>query len=698
MASRPAAARIKQLRREIEQHDHRYYVDDAPSVSDAEYDRLFRELQTLENDHPDLLVPDSPTQRVAGEVAEGFDQIRHSLPMLSLDSVYAEEQMRAFDNRVCRRLMEQGVEFWQAERAVGKGRTDSGSPQITYCAEPKFDGVAVSILYRDGRLESVATRGDGLVGEDITRNARTIKSLPLRLEGSSLPSVLEVRGEVYMSRRGFERLNRQAERDDTRVFANPRNAAAGSLRQLDPKITARRPLAFFCYGTGHSDGTLPDTQKGRLDYLRELGVPVCPEASLVYGIAECISFYREMTGKRDLLPYETDGVVFKVDRIDWQCRLGELSRSPRWATAYKFPAQEGTTRVKQIVFQVGRTGALTPLARLEPLLIGGVVVSNASLHNMDEVRRKDIRAGDTVVLRRAGDVIPQVVKVVQSEGLSPRPPQVAEPAVCPECAGAVARREQDAANLYCTNTWGCAAQRRATIEHFVSRGAMDIEGFGGKLGELLLEKGFVRDVADIYRLRERKEQLKSLRGLGEKSLEKLFAAIDASRDISLERFVYALGIPEIGEVAARSLAMRFRTLGALAQADGEALQATAGVGSVIAHHVRRFFNNREQKEILGRLLAEVNVRACGSEDRGTSLAGRTYVLTGVLSSLKRDEARRNLQALGARVTTTVSKETTAVIAGDNAGSKLGKAEELGIDILDEAALLELIRSRAGAER
>lgn len=688
MEKRLSATRIKQLRAEIERHNRRYYLDDDPHIGDAQYDRLLQQLQALESEYPDLVTSDSPTQRVAGKPAEGFTQIKHLLPMLSLDNVYDDEQMSAFHQRVCKRLA--GAAAGRAAGHVVAG--GNGNEPVAYCAEPKFDGVAVSILYRNGHLDYAATRGDGFVGEDVTQNVRTVKVVPLVLKGRWPPSVLEVRGEVYMDKRGFEKLNKQAERDGTKVFANPRNAAAGSLRQLDSRVTSRRPLAFFCHGLGHFDGVLPDTHKGRLDYFKALGLPTCPEAEVVEGIAGCVDFHRRMTERRERLPYEIDGVVFKVNLVDRQRRLGELSRSPRWATAFKFPAHEATTVVKGISFQVGRTGALTPLAHLEPVFVGGATVSNVSLHNMDEVRRKDIRVGDRIILRRAGDVIPQLVKVVKSARPSPHPPEIAEPSTCPECGAGVGRRGQDGVILYCVDNWGCAAQRRASIEHFVSRGATDIEGLGKQLIKRLFAENLIEDVGDIYALHTERERLEALDGLGEKSVDKLLEAVDASRSVSLERFVYALGIPEIGAVAARALAAHFATLDKLVSADEEVLKQVPEVGDVVARSIQQFFHDAGHRRILAKLRSHVEIHPPASREKSAPLAGNTYVLTGTLASMQRHETRQKLLALGAKVATTVSGRTTAVIAGAGGGAKIDKAHALGVEILDEAALLRLLES------
>lgn len=670
-----ASARVKRLRREIGRHDHRYYVLDDPIVSDAKYDALFRELQALEDEHPELITPDSPTQRVGGEPAEGFTQVKHLLAMLSLDNVFAEAELEAFDRRVRERLAEEGA---------------GGVGDVAYCAEPKFDGVAVSILYRGGRFERAATRGDGSTGEDVTQNVRTIKAVPLTLHGGKAPALIEVRGEVYIAKRNFRKLNEQAERDGEKVFANPRNAAAGSLRQLDPRITAKRPLSFFCYGVGEAATSLADTHKGLFDRLGKLGLPVCPEVDVAEGVGRCIDFYRAMLDRREHLPYEVDGVVFKVNRLDWQRRLGELSRSPRWATAYKFPAHECNTVVRQVVFQVGRTGALTPLARLEPVSVGGVTVSNVSLHNMDEIKRKDVRVGDTIVLRRAGDVIPQVIKVIKDKRPSPAPKPVPAPAKCPECEGKVGYDGEDGVILYCTNVWGCPAQRKASVEHFVSRKAMDVEGLGEKLVARLLEEKLIEDSGDIYDLHDKKERIAALEGLGEKSVENLLSAIDKSRDVPFDRLIYALGILEVGETVSRSLALRFKTLDELESAGAEDLKGVPEVGAVVAQRVLDFFAAENNQRILAKLRRQVRPRPLEGGGRGTPLSGQTYVLTGALDSMTRSKAKTRLLMLGAKVASSVSRKTTAVVAGADAGSKLDKARELGVEILDENALLKLL--------
>ena len=665
----PAVRRIEALRREIREHNYRYYVLDDPSVPDAEYDRLMRELEALEAEHPELVTPDSPTQRVGAEPADRFGEVRHALPMLSLANAFSEDDLHAFYKRIRDRL---GIE-----------------DEIEFAAEPKLDGLAVSLLYEDGKLVRGATRGDGVTGEDITQNIRTIKTIPLALHGEDWPRLLEVRGEVYMPRKGFEALNARARERGEKTFVNPRNAAAGSLRQLDPRITAERPLAMFCYGVGKVEGAaLPDRQSAILERLQDWGLRVCPERDVVTGPAGCLDYYRRIGAQRDRLPYEIDGVVYKVNRLDLQDDLGFVSRAPRWAIAHKFPAQEEITILRDVEFQVGRTGALTPVARLEPVFVGGVTVSNATLHNMDEIERKDVHIGDTVIVRRAGDVIPEVVGVVAER----RPPDarpVTMPAECPVCGSEVVRAEGEAV-ARCSGGLYCGAQRKEAIKHFASRRAMDIEGLGDKLVDQLVEAGLVDHVDGIYRLTV--EQVASLERMGEKSAQNLIHAIDRSRQTTLERFIFALGIREVGEATARALALHFGDLAPLMQADEEALQLVPDVGPIVARHVVSFFHQAHNREVIDRLLAAgiewetIEVTPAAEQP----LAGCTYVLTGTLESMTRDEAKARLMALGAKVSGSVSKKTTAVIAGAEAGSKLAKAEALGVTVLDEDGLQTLL--------
>ena len=665
------ARRAAELRERIAYHDHRYYVLDDPEISDAEYDELLAELQRIEAEHPELVVPESPTQRVGGAPAASFAPVRHRLPMLSLNNGFAEEDLRAFDRRARERL----------------GREAAA---ITYMAEPKLDGLAISLFYRDGRLAQAATRGDGETGEDVTGNVRTVRAIPLSLKGAGWPDAFEVRGEVFMRRADFERLNEGLHEAGQRGFMNPRNAAAGSLRQLDPGVTARRPLSFFAYGPGWvPEGfVLPARQSAVLAWFAQMGVPVCPERACVTDADGALAYYREMARRRGELPYDIDGVVFKVDDRADQQRLGFVARAPRWAIAYKFPAEERTTRLLSVDFQVGRTGALTPVARLEPILVGGVMVSNATLHNMDEVARKDIRIGDRVVVRRAGDVIPEVVGRAGGER-EPETREIVLPDACPECASAIEQEEGKAA-VRCTGGLVCPAQRREALRHFVSRKALDIEGFGDKLIEQLVRAGAVSNPAELFALDA--QRLQDFERIGQKSAQNLEQALEQARETTLARFVYALGIREVGEVTARALAEHFGTLDALMQASVEDLEAIRDVGPVVARHVANFFAEPHNREVIDAL------RAAGvhwpevqpASERPQPLAGKTYVLTGSLEGMTREEAAARLEALGAKVTGSVSGKTSAVIAGENAGSKLAKAEKLGIPVLDEAALDELL--------
>ncbi len=660
------ARRIEQLRDEIRHHNYRYYVLDRPEIPDAEYDRLLRELESLEAGHPELITPDSPTQRVGAEPLDAFGQVRHEVPMLSLGNALDDDELREFDRRVRDRLEVDAVE---------------------YSAEPKLDGLAVSLLYEDGVLARGATRGDGSVGEDITQNVRTLESVPLRLLGGGWPRRLEVRGEVFMSRKGFRDLNAQAEQAGQKTFANPRNAAAGSLRQLDAKITAARPLEIYIYGIGLVEGgRLPDRHSAILDRLKHWGLRVYAGIERVDGLQGCERYFEKMGSQRDTLPFDIDGVVFKVDRIDQQKTLGFVSRAPRWAIARKFPAQEEMTRVLGIDVQVGRTGAITPVARLEPVFVGGVTVTNATLHNEDEVHRKDVRVGDTVIVRRAGDVIPEVVSVVEAK----RPKNARRfvmPKKCPVCGSDVERVEGEAV-ARCTGGLYCEAQRKEAIKHFASRRAMDIAGLGDKLVEQLVDTQRIDDVADLYGLKA--GDIAALEHMGEKSAANLIAALENSKRTTLERFLYALGIREVGEATARALALHFGDLDPLMKADPEALEAVRDIGPVVAQHIAHFFAQRHNRDVIAKLVRAGIEWEKTARPADQPLAGRTYVLTGTLASMTRDEATARLQALGAAVSGSVSKKTTAVIAGENAGSKFAKAESLGVPVLDEDALLKLI--------
>lgn len=667
--------RITELRRQVEHHNYRYYVLDDPEIPDAEYDRLLRELQELEADHPELITPDSPTQRVGAEPLKAFAEITHSMPMLSLDNAFSAQELKDFDRRIHDRL-----------------KTDA---EIDYACEPKLDGLAVSLRYEQGQLIQAATRGDGMRGEDVTQNVRTIDSVPLRLLGHTLPAVLEVRGEVFMTKAGFQTMNDVARAKGEKVFVNPRNAAAGSLRQLDPRITAQRPLSFLSYGIGEVEGVaLPDRHSEILAELRDLGLPVSREMQCVTGVAGCQSYYDAMAKRRDELPYEIDGVVYKVDRLELQRALGFVSRAPRWALAHKFPAQEELTRVLDIEIQVGRTGALTPVARLEPVFVGGVTVTNATLHNEDEVRRKDVRVGDTVIVRRAGDVIPEVVSVVVDR----RPRGTREfrmPTKCPVCGSDVTRVDGEAV-ARCSGGLVCSAQRKQSIKHFASRRAMDIEGLGDKLVDQLVDARMIDTVADLYALKQ--EQLASLERMGDKSAENLVTAIDTSRTTTLPRFLFALGIREVGEATAQALAGHFGDLDALMKADVAALQQVPDVGPVVAAHVADFFHQSHNRSVIA-ALRDAGVRWPVLDPRGAAkqpLADKTFVLTGALESLTRDEAKERLQALGAKVSGSVSKKTDYVVVGADPGSKLAKAQELGVEVINEVALVKLLDDNGAA--
>ena len=664
-------ARAAELRQLLAQHSHRYYVLDDPQITDAEWDRLLRELQALEAEYPGLVTPDSPTQRIGAAPAEGFAELRHRLPMLSLDNAFSEEEVRAFDRRVRERLDFEGP--------------------VEYSAEPKLDGLAISVIFERGMLARAATRGDGTTGEDVTANVRTVRSLPLQLRGEA-PMLLEARGEVYMPVAGFERLNAQARAQGEKIFVNPRNAAAGSLRQLDPRVTAQRPLDIFFYAVGALEGREPPpTHTATLELLRELGLRVSGEIRRVAGAEGCLDYYREIAGRRATLPYQIDGVVYKVDSIARQRQLGFVSRAPRWAIAHKFPAEEVLTLVRDVEFQVGRTGALTPVARLEPVFVGGVTVSNATLHNMDEIARKDLHIGDSVVVRRAGDVIPEVARVLVER----RPPTaraVTLPSRCPVCASPVAR-DPDAAVARCTGGYRCRAQRKERLRHFASRRALDIEGVGEKLVDQLVEAGLVESPADLYALTA--TTLAALDRMGQKSAEKVVAAIERSKSTTLPRFVFALGIRDVGEATAAALARRFGTLESLRGADLASVQSTEDVGPVIASRVVEFFAEGANLEVIDRLRAAgVQWPQAPSTDSGVEpLAGLTFVLTGSLSTLAREEAEDALRALGAKTAGSVSKKTSYLVAGAEAGSKLRKAELLGITVLTEADLQRILTER-----
>jgi DNA ligase (NAD+) len=667
-------ARVQRLREQIEHHNYQYYVLDRPEVPDSEYDRLFRALEELEAEHPELVTPDSPTQRVGAAPLPAFEEVAHRLPMLSLENALSADALVQFDRRVRDRLERGG--------------------DIRYAAEPKLDGLAVSLRYEDGSLLQAATRGDGTRGENVTQNVRTIDAVPLRLRGRDWPPVLEVRGEVFMPRKGFLELNERQRTRGDKTFANPRNAAAGSLRQLDPQVTARRPLAMFCYGLGEVEGhPMSETHSGNMALLRGWGLPVSPELKVLSGLDACTAYYDDIAARRANLSYDIDGVVFKVDSIADQERLGYVSRAPRWAIAYKFPAQEELTVVEAVEFQVGRTGAVTPVARLKPVFVGGVTVSNATLHNMDEIERKDVRVGDTVYVRRAGDVIPEVVRALP-ERRPKNARRVTLPKHCPVCGAEVERLEGEAV-ARCSGGLYCAAQRREALKHFASRRALDIEGLGDKLVEQLVDRELVEDPADLFALSV--ETLAGLERMGEKSASNLVAALEHARSTTLARFLYALGIREVGEATAQALARQFGSLEAIAAADEEALKQTPDVGPVVARHVFTFFHQPHNRKVIEKLRA-AGVNWPDTEPAPAAaelpLAGKTFVLTGTLSE-PRGMIKERLEALGAKVAGSVSKKTDYVVAGEEAGSKLSKAQDLGVTVLDEAGLDDLLRSLPG---
>jgi len=668
---REAADRVRTLRAEIERHNQAYYVLDAPTVPDAEYDRLFRELEAIEARHPDLVSPDSPTQRVGAGPAAAFPQVTHRTPMLSLANAFSEAEVANFDRRV-----REGLE----------------RDEIEYAVEPKFDGLAISLTYTDGRFALGATRGDGYTGEDVTGNLRTVRSIPLRLSGEALPALLEVRGEVLMLRRDFAHMNEKARAAGEKAFVNPRNAAAGSVRQLDPRITATRPLRFYAYALARLEGEpLPPTHAAVLERLRGWGFPVAAEREVVRGTAGLMGYYLRVAARRHALPYDIDGVVYKVNRLADQDRLGHVSRAPRFAIAHKFPAQEEVTRVEDIEVQVGRTGALTPVARLAPVFVGGVTVTNATLHNQDEIDRKDIRIGDTVIVRRAGDVIPEVVAPVLEKrtGAERRFDLLERHPVCPVC-GSVVRRLADEAAARCTGGLYCPAQRKQAILHFASRRALDIEGLGDKLVDRLVEGDLVHNAADLYGLDA--TTLAALDRMGDKSAQNIVDAIDRSKRTTLARLIYALGIRQVGEATAKDLARHFGDLQTLMQADATALQQVPDVGPVVAESIAGFFAEAHNREVIA-ALQRIGVHGCAEGVRPavtTAAAGKTFVLTGALPTLSRDEATALIETAGGRVGSAVSKKTDFVVAGEESGSKLEKANALGVAVLDEAGLRRLL--------
>ncbi|MEG3768647.1 NAD-dependent DNA ligase LigA [Alteromonas sp. 14N.309.X.WAT.G.H12] len=665
------ADRIAVLRDTINEYNYQYYVQDAPSVPDAEYDRLFKELQKLEGEHPQLISADSPTQKVGGQPLSAFTQVTHEVPMLSLDNAFDEASLFAFEKRLKDRLKDTAT--------------------LTYSCEPKLDGLAVSILYENGVLVRAATRGDGQVGENITENVKTIGNVPLRLRGENIPARIEVRGEVFMPKAGFAQLNERQKEKGEKVFANPRNAAAGSLRQLDSRITAKRPLMFYAYSLGvvyPEAFTLAASHSERLKSLRQWGLPICPDIAVAEGAQGCLDYYNKILTSRDNLPYDIDGVVFKVDDIAIQQTLGFVARAPRWAIAQKFPAQEEITRLVDVEFQVGRTGAITPVARLEPVFVGGVTVSNATLHNQDEIQRLGVRIGDTVVVRRAGDVIPQVVSVVMER----RPDDAREvvfPEQCPICGSKVEKLAEEAV-ARCTGGLVCQAQRKQALKHFASRKAFDIDGLGDKLVEQLVDADLVKSPADFFHLQL--ADLIQLERMAEKSASNLLKSLAQSTETTFARFLYALGIREVGEATAANLALHFGDLDSLQNASIEALKEVEDVGEIVANHLFNFLHEPHNREIIDALLAAgvhwPAVTPSVADD--LPLDGQTCVLTGTLSSMGRGDAKALLQQLGAKVTGSVSAKTNFLVAGDKAGSKLTKAQSLDVDVWDEDKLISVL--------
>lgn len=664
----PIILQVEKLRQDINEHNYRYYVLDDPIISDAEYDEFMQKLKYLEDKYPELITPNSPTQRVGAKPSVGFAEIKHQVPMLSLDNAFSDEELTAFNQRVLDRL----------ER----------SHEIEYCAEPKLDGLAVSIRYEKGYLTSAATRGDGETGEDITDNIRTIKMIPLQLRGQDIPRILEVRGEVFMPKEGFIDLNLRASKQGEKIFVNPRNAAAGSLRQLDPKITASRPLEVFCYGVGEVKGELPKTQYELLACLKKWGIRTNPETKIVTGVAGCLQYYNKIGQKRDQLPYEIDGVVYKVNSLIDQRELGFVSRAPRFAIAHKFPPEEVMTVVNDVEFQVGRTGALTPVARLKPVFVHGVTVSNATLHNMDEVKRKDIHIGDTVIVRRAGDVIPEVVSVV-TQHRPDNAKRIVLPHHCPICHSKVEHVEGEAV-ARCSGGLFCQAQRKEAIKHFASRRAMNIEGLGDKLIDQLVELDLIKSPADLYHLTL--NELANLERMGEKSAQNIIDALDKSKHTTLARFIFALGIRDVGEATAKQLANYFGDLPLLYTVNEEDLMQVQDIGPVVSQHIIAFFSEKHNIEIIKKLIASgIQWDILAQKSKTLPLSGKTVVLTGTLNTYTRDQAKEMLENLGAKVAGSVSSKTAFVVAGDAAGSKLEKARELGIQVMNETEFEQYIQ-------
>lgn len=663
---------INKLKDKINEHNYRYYVLDDPIISDQEYDRLYQKLKTIETQHPELITSDSPTQRVGEKPLKEFAEVQHEIPMLSLENAFTDEDVEAFNQRIQERL--------------------HTTHEIEFTCEPKFDGLAVTLIYKKGALVKAATRGDGTTGEDITENIRTIRMIPLHLRGDDYPDTLEVRGEVFMPKKGFEELNARAAKKGEKIFVNPRNAAAGSLRQLDPRITASRPLELSCYGLGVVKGkTMPDTLGETMELLKKWGLRVSSEFKVVKGIKACLVYHNKLCDKRNSLPYEIDGAVYKVNSIKDQLKLGFVSRAPRWAIAHKFPAQEVNTIVEEVEFQVGRTGALTPVARLKPVFVGGVTISNATLHNMDEVQRKDIHIGDTVVVRRAGDVIPEVVKAIKD--LRPKhAKKIHLPAHCPVCHSKIEIIEGEAI-ARCTGELFCAAQRKEAIKHFASRRAMDIEGLGDKLVDQLVENNLIKNAADLYSLDL--DTVANLERMAEKSAQNLLDALEKSKNTTFARFLYALGVREVGEATAKQLALEYVDLPALMSATEDELQTIQDIGPVVAKHIASFFAEKHNRDVIKKLLdAGIHWKKIEKSARSVPLAGKTFVLTGALAEMTRDEAKEKLEALGAKVAGSVSSKTSYVVAGEDAGSKLTKAKELGVEVLNEKQFLDFLKKHS----
>jgi DNA ligase (NAD+) len=671
VTERSAQKEIDTLRQLINEHNYRYHVLDDPSISDAEYDQLFQRLKMLESQYPQLISPDSPTQRVGVAALKVFAEVTHVVPMLSLDNAFNDQDILDFDKRIHDKL-----------------RIDK---PIQYCCEPKLDGLAISIRYENGSLIQAATRGDGSVGEDVTENIKTISMVPLRLRGNNPPSILEVRGEVFMPKKGFEILNKNALAKGEKIFANPRNAAAGSIRQLDSQITASRPLEIYFYGIGEVQGNeLPQQQDAMLHYLASLGLRISPLIKVVNGVDGCLAYYQKIQQQREKLSFEIDGVVFKVNDVNLQKQLGYVSRAPRWAIAHKFPAEEVHTVIEAIDFQVGRTGALTPVARLKPVHVHGVTISNATLHNMDEVLRKGIYIGAPVIVRRAGDVIPEIVSVVE-ESNRPRVKNTLFPVLpkqCPVCHSSIEQIEGEAV-ARCTGGLFCAAQRKEAVKHFASRRAMNIEGLGDKLIEQLVDENLVSSIADIYQLNQ--EQIENLERMGKKSAQNLLEEMTKSKNTTFARFIYALGIREVGEATAKQLVTHFKTLSALQEATEEELQAVPDIGPIVAKHIINFFREKHNRDVIAKLIqAGIHWEAV-KESKHLPLMGKTFVITGTLNNFSRDEAKEALEKLGAKVAGSVSAKTSYVLVGDDPGSKADKAKELGIEILNEQQLQEFLK-------